>query len=103
MNYFVILFKNNKKKKILKSFPRDVQEYFAEIDNRCKKFKITLKLTSGKSVNLGGRCGGYFDSDAREIVVAIGGKLEDVLCCAEHEFQHCFGQFLKKNSIWHKK
>lgn len=90
-------------KKIFKSFPLDVQKYFLKIDNRCKKANITLKLTSGKSVNSGGRCGGYFDAGTREIVVAIGRGLESVLCCAEHEFQHCFGQFLKPKSIWHKK
>lgn len=94
---------DSKARKILKSFPKDVAKYFVKIDNKCKKAKITLRLTSGKAIYSNGRCGGYFDEQARVLAVAIGGKLEDVIPTLEHEAVHCFKQYLNKKSIWYKK
>lgn len=95
---------DSRARKILKKFPRDVQEYFYKLDKKCQKHGITLVLRGGKALNLNGRCGGYFDSANKVLAVAIGVKnIGKILALAEHEATHCFSQFLNPRSIWHKK
>lgn len=96
---------DSRARKILRKFPRDVQEFFKKLDKRCQKHQILFKISGGRALNAGGRCGGYFDSENRTLAVAIGGKnsLGNIISLVEHEASHCFGQFLNPRSIWHKK
>ncbi len=94
---------DSKARKILRSFPKDVREYFVEIDNFCKKAKITFKISSGLALNSNGRCGGYFCNQTKTLAVAIGIKnLSKIIPLVEHERQH-IRQFLNPRSIWYKK
>lgn len=87
-------------KKILKTFPEDVQEYFFKIDEKLKKRGVTLFFGSGKSLYKGGKCSGYFCPTSKTLAVAIGRGLEDFLSDFFHEYSH-YLQYANKNSIWH--
>lgn len=87
-------------KKILKSYPQDVQQYFAEIDEKLRKQGYTFKLSGGQSLNNGGRCGGYFDDKTKILAIALGRGLERSLSLLCHELGH-FQQKMQKSSIWH--
>jgi hypothetical protein len=91
---------SSRAKKILKSFPRDVQEYFAEIDETLQKQGYTLFLGGGKYLNNNGRCGGYFDDINKVLAVSMNRSLESVLSTLIHEYSH-YQQKNDKNSIWH--
>lgn len=91
---------DSKARKILKSFPKDVVEYFVEIDRKCQKYGIKFKLGSGKSLNAGmGRCGGYFDDGQKVLAVAIGSGLYSALSICVHEASH-MKQWKSPKSIW---
>ncbi len=95
---------DSRARKIFQKFPRDVKEYFQKLDNKCQKHGITLKISGGKALNLGGRCGGYFDDVNKILAVAIGIRnIGKILALTEHEATHCFKQYLNPRSIWHKK
>lgn len=96
---------DSRARKIFQKFPRDVKEYFYNLDKKCQKFGILLKLGGGKALNMGkSRCGGYFDESGKVLAVAIGIKnIGKILALAEHEAQHCFGQYFNPRSIWYKK
>ena len=91
---------SSRARKILKFFPQDVQEYFAEIDKTLQKQGYTLFLGGGKYLNNGGRCGGYFDDVNKVLAVSMGRDLESVLSTLIHEFSH-YQQKIDKSSIWH--
>lgn len=94
---------DSRARKIFKKFPRDVQEYFWDLDKKCKKHGVLLKIGGGRAFNLGGRCGGYFDDVNKVLAVAIGIKnIGKIIALAEHESTHCFKQWLNPRSIWHK-
>ncbi len=89
-------------RKILSRFPKDVIEYFHEIDKLCKKYSVTFYLGAGRSVNSGcGRSGGYFDDCNRVLAVAIGTSMSSALSILVHEVGHLKGQWLNPKSIWH--
>lgn len=91
---------NSRARKIFQKFPRDVKEYFQKLNEKCQKFRITLKLGGGELVNFGlGRCGGYFDDSKREMKIAISGSIQSVLSVALHEESH-LDQFANKTPAW---
>ncbi len=87
-------------RKILSKFPRDIREYFNEIDSLCKENGITFYLGAGKSVNSGcGRSGGYYDDGERVLAVSIGCSLQSVLGILVHESKHCY-QHIHQTPAW---
>lgn len=89
-------------RKILAKFPKDVRDYFLEIDELCKYHGVTFYLGAGKQVNsCGGRSGGYFDDCERILAVAIGSSMGSALQTCIHEAQHAFGQWTNPKSLWH--
>lgn len=91
---------DSKARKILKSFPEDVQKYFRAIDKKCQKHGIKFRIGGGKTVNFGhGRCGGYFHEENKELVVSIGKSLQGALSLMIHETCH-LEQALKKTKAW---
>lgn len=88
-------------RKILSKFPKDVREYFVEIDELCNQHGVTFYLGSGKSVNAGGRCSGYFDYHKKILAVSLKHSLESVIAVLCHEFQHFKNQWLNPKSKWH--
>lgn len=90
-------------KKILRTFPQEVQNYFEKLDKKCQKHRITLKLSSGRLINsVGGRCSGHFDSFGRELAVALGQGWRHAFQVAIHEECH-LSQYLDPKSVWHTK
>lgn len=88
-------------KKILRSFPREVQEYFEKLDKRCQKHGIILKLSSGLSLNFGnGRASGLMDAFNKKLSVALGKGWEHAFRVALHESSH-LDQALDSRSVWH--
>lgn len=86
-------------RKILKSFPQDVQDFFAAKDKELSLNGFALVLSHGRSVNNGGgRCSGFFDSALKEIRVALGN--EHPLQIFLHEVNHA-SHFLEEDSVWH--
>lgn len=91
-------------RKILAKFPKDVRDYFLEIDELCKYHGVTFYLGSGRCVNSGGgRCSGYFDYHNKILAIAVGRSMNSVFQVAVHEFQHFKGQWLNLKSNWHTK
>lgn len=91
---------DSRARKIFQKFPRDVKEYFQEIDKKCQKYSITFKIGGGKSVNSGcGRSGGYFDDASKVLAVAIGCSLESALSILIHEQSHLC-QWKNPKSVW---
>jgi hypothetical protein len=94
---------DSKARKILKSFPKDVRDYFKKIDKNCQKHGILLKIHGGKALNSGGRCGGYFSSEEKVLAVAIGIKnIGKILALITHESFHV-KQWANPRSVWHEK
>lgn len=90
-------------KKLLRGFPKEIQEYFHKLDKRCQRRRITLRLSSGLAVNNEcGRCSGYFDSFNKELAVALGKGWEHAFSIAIHEAAHA-AQEADKRSVWHTK
>lgn len=93
----------SKAKKILKTFPCEVQKYFFLSDRKLSKLGYELVLTHNISVNLGGgRCSGYYDGDGKVLKVALGKGWEHSFCVFLHEMQH-HAQKMDPKSIWHTK
>jgi hypothetical protein len=89
--------------KQLREFPSEVQEYFYKLDKRCQKRRITLRLSSGMTVNNEcGRCSGYYDSFNKELAVALGRGWEHAFSIAIHEAAHA-SQEADSRSVWHTK
>lgn len=94
---------DQKARSILKSFPRDVQDYFYEIEEKCKQHGVIFRVSGGKKVYSGsGGCGGFFSDDPAELAIAVDKPLKWVIATLVHEDSH-FDQWLDKNSIWHNK
>lgn len=94
---------SSKTKKILRSFPQEVQDYFWKLDKRLAKKKFKLIVSSGLSVNLnGGRCSGYYDERNKVLKVALGKGWEHSFGVCIHEASHHI-QATNKSSIWHTK
>lgn len=92
---------DSRARKIFKKFPRDVRDYFYNLDKKCQKHSITLTLGGGEQVNFGyGRCGGYFDDSGKVLKVAIKGSIESVMAVALHESSH-LDQKISNNSVWY--
>jgi len=88
-------------KKMLREFPEEVQNYFWELDKKCQKYHVTLRLSSGHCVNnAGGRCSGYFDGFGNELVVALKRGWEHSFAVALHESSH-LDQKNDSSSVWH--
>lgn len=93
---------DSRARKIFQKFPRDVKEYFYNLDKKCQKHGILLKLGGGKALNSSGRCGGYFDDVNKVLAVAIGIKnVGKIIALTEHEANH-LRQWVDPRSIWHK-
>jgi len=94
---------DQKARSILKTFPKDVQDYFSEIAERCKKHGVVFRVSGSQKVNSGsGSCGGYFCDQPSEFAIAINKPLKSVVATLVHEDSH-FDQWLEKGSIWHDK
>ncbi len=91
---------SSRARKILKSFPQDVQKYFLKIDKKLQKQGYTFFLGGGKSLYNSGKCSGYFCPTSRVLAVSIGGLLEDSISTLTHEYCH-YLQYKNKSSIWH--
>lgn len=92
---------DSKARKIFKKFPKEVKNYFLEIDQKCQKYGVTFRISGGYAVNSGcGRCGGYFDDHERVLVVAIGSNLESAMSLLVHESTHMERQWKNPKSIW---
>jgi len=93
----------SKAKKLLKTFPDEIQKYFFLSDKKLLKLGYKIILTHGASVNLGGgRCSGYYDEQNKVLKVALGKGWEHSFCVFLHEMQH-HAQRMDPKSIWHTK
>jgi hypothetical protein len=63
-------------------------QFIEHVKKECKKFNIKCSLRSGKYVKLSNsiRCGGWFDDEKKELVVAMG--REDFMEILVHEYSH---------------
>jgi hypothetical protein len=92
---------DNKSRHLFKKLPKEVKDYFYEVDERCKKHNITFRIGGGKSLNMsGGRCSGFFSDFSKELVVAIDRPVKWILSTLVHEECH-FDQWLNEKSVWH--
>lgn len=92
---------DKKARAILNSFSKDVQDYFQEIDDKCKKSGVQFRVSGGRAVySGGGRCGGFFSDSPRELAIAINKPLKWVIATLVHEDSH-FDQWLDSQSIWY--
>lgn len=92
---------DGKARVILSSFPKDVQNYFREIDEKCKKNNVKFRVSGGSVVySGGGSCAGFFSSSPKELVVSINKPLKWVIATLVHEDSH-FDQWLNHKSIWY--
>ncbi len=92
---------DSRARKIFNKFPRDVKEYFHEVNEKCQKYGVTFKVSGGRSVNADcGRSGGYFNDSTKELAVAIGSNLESSMGVLIHEFFHMEKQWKNPKSIW---
>lgn len=90
-----------KARSILSSFPKDVQSYFQEIDQKCKKHGVKFRISGGACVYSGsGKCGGFFSDSPKELAIAVNKPLKWVIATLVHEDSH-FDQWLNHQSIWH--
>lgn len=94
---------DKKTRAILNSFPQDIQNYFQEIDDKCKKSGVQFRVSGGRTVYSGGGCcGGFFSDSPKELAIAINNPLKWVIATLVHEDSH-FDQWLNSQSIWHNK
>lgn len=94
---------SSKTKKMLRSFPQEVQEYFLKLDKKLAAKKIKLILGSGLSINgFGQRYSGYYDSHNKVLKVALGRGWKHAFGVALHENNHV-AQEMDKSSVWHTK
>ena len=92
---------DKKARSILNSFPKDVQDYFQEISEKCKKHQVKFRVSSGCKVYSGsGSCGGFFSDSHKELAIAINSPLKWVVAILVHEDSH-FDQWLNHQSDWH--
>jgi hypothetical protein len=88
-------------RKLFKKLPKEIKDYFEEVDQKCKKHGITFRLGGGKSLNIpNGRCSGFFSDFTKELAVAIDRPLKWLMATLVHEECH-FEQWLDENSIWY--
>lgn len=93
---------DSKARKIFNQLPKDVQNYFREVDKNCKEYGITFRLGGGQTINFGGgRCGGYFCDHTKQLALAMGRQLKWILGTLVHEESH-FEQWIDLDSVWHK-
>lgn len=94
---------DQKARSILKSFPKEVREYFYEIEEKCKQHGVIFRVSGGEKVYSGsGGCGGFFSDEPPELAIAINKPFKWVIATLVHEDSH-FDQWLDKKSIWHNK
>jgi hypothetical protein len=92
---------DKKARAILNSFPKDVQDYFYEINEKCAKHGVKFRVSSGSVVySGGGSCGGFFSDSPKELAIAVNKPLKWVIATLVHEDSH-FDQWLNRQSIWH--
>jgi hypothetical protein len=92
---------DSKARTILSSFPKEIQDYFQEIDAKCKQHDVKFRVSGGKSVYSGGGCcGGFFSDSPKELAIAINKPLKWVLATLVHEDSH-FDQWLNRQSVWY--
>ncbi len=92
---------DNKSRHLFKKLPKEVRDYFYEVDERCKKHNITFRIGGGKSLNISsGRCSGFFSDFSRELAVAIDRPAKWIVATLVHEECH-FDQWLDENSVWY--
>lgn len=74
-------------------------EFIAHVKQECKRVGVKCILRPAKSIKLEGssRCSGYFDSENKELVVAM--KQKNSLAILVHEYGH-LTQWLDKIEIW---
>ena len=67
---------DSKAKQIFKKMPVEIKNYFYEVDAKCKKHEVQLRLSGGKGLNGdGSRSGGWFDDYNKELAIAINAPL----------------------------
>lgn len=87
-------------KKILSKMPKDVISFTEEVSEDLKHRNIQFIVSEHSSVKLGcGKCGGYFDSFERKLVVCLGGGLQRFFSLLCHEYCHSL-QFKNLRSVY---
>jgi hypothetical protein len=91
-----------KARKIFRKLPLKIKNYFWEIEEECREYGITFRVSGGKRINFGGgRCGGYFCEHTRQLAIAIDRPMVMMLGTLIHEESH-FDQWKDLDSIWYK-
>ncbi len=89
---------DSKAKQIFKKMPVEIKNYFYEVDAKCKKHEVQLRLSGGKGLNGdGSRSGGWFDDYNKELAIAINAPLKWTLATLLHEESH-LDQWLDETS-----
>lgn len=91
-----------KARKIFRKLPLKIKNYFWEIEEECREYGITFRVSGGKRINFGGgRCGGYFCESTKQLAIAIDRPIFMMLGTLIHEESH-FDQWKDLDSIWYK-